>query len=53
MDKMGNEAGCPEDRYTAAEKLKSEGKLAEAVAALEALAADEPGFTLAYSAMSA
>ena len=50
---MGNEAGCLEDRYTAAEKLKSEGKLAEAVAALEALAADEPGFTLAYSAMSA
>ena len=40
MAKMGNEENCPEDRYVAAEKLKSEGKLAEAVAALEALAAD-------------
>ncbi|MDA0816332.1 MAG: hypothetical protein O2946_02065 [Planctomycetota bacterium] len=53
MAKMGNEENCPEDRYVAAEKLKSEGKLAEAVTALEALAADEPEFALAFSAMSA
>jgi Flp pilus assembly protein TadD, contains TPR repeats len=50
---MGSESKSPEDRYAAAEKLKAEGKLAEAVAELETLAADEPTFTLAFSAMSA
>lgn len=50
---MGEEAACPEDRYAAAEKLKADGKLEEAVAELEKLAADEPSFALAFSAMSA
>jgi len=43
----------PDDRYATAEALKNEGKLAEAVAALEGLVADEPGFTLAHSALAA
>lgn len=43
----------PDDRYSAAESLKNEGKLAEAVASLEGLVADEPGFTLAHSALAA
>lgn len=43
----------PDDRYSAAEALKNEGKLAEAVASLEGLVADEPGFTLAHSALAA
>ena len=42
-----------EDRYAAAEGLKNSGQLAEAVAALEALVADEPGFALAHSALAA
>ncbi len=42
-----------DDRYAAAEALKNEGKLAEAVSALEDLVAEEPGFALAYSAMAA
>ena len=42
-----------EDRYAAAESLKNAGQLAEAVAALEALTADEPGFALAHSALAA
>ncbi|MFM7291901.1 MAG: hypothetical protein ACKOWG_16030 [Planctomycetia bacterium] len=42
-----------DDRYAAAESLKNEGKLAEAVAALEELVGQEPDFTLAYSAMAA
>jgi Flp pilus assembly protein TadD len=43
----------PDDRYAAAEALKNEGKIAEAVASLEGLVADEPGFTLAHSALAA
>jgi Flp pilus assembly protein TadD len=42
-----------DDRYAAAEALKNAGKLAEAVAALEELVVQEPGFTLAHSAMAA
>lgn len=41
------------DRYAAAEALKNEGKVAEAVLALEALVADQPDFTLAHSALAA
>jgi Flp pilus assembly protein TadD len=42
-----------DDRYAAAETLKNEGKLAEAVAALEELVVQEPDFTLAHSALAA
>ncbi|NBW96887.1 MAG: tetratricopeptide repeat protein [Planctomycetia bacterium] len=42
-----------EERYEAAEALKNEGKLAEAVAALEALVVDDPDFALAHSALAA
>jgi Flp pilus assembly protein TadD len=42
-----------EDRYTAAETLKNEGKLAEAVASLEGLVAEQPDFVLAHSALAA
>jgi len=42
-----------EDRYAAAETLKNAGNLAEAVAALEALVAEQPDFTLAHSALAA
>ena len=42
-----------EDRYAAAETLKNEGKLAEAVASLEALVAEQPDFPLAHSALAA
>jgi len=42
-----------DDRYAAAEALKNEGKLAEAVAALEGVIVDHPGFTLAHSALAA
>lgn len=40
-------------RYAAAESLKDAGDLAGAVAALEALVAEEPDFTLAHSALGA
>lgn len=50
---MGSEVTGPEDRYAEAERLKAEGKLDEAVAALEVLAAEHPDFALAFSAMSA
>jgi Flp pilus assembly protein TadD len=53
MVKMGRDAASPEDQYAAAEQLKAEGKMAEAVASLEELVASHPDFTLAYSAMSA
>jgi len=43
----------PEERYEAAELLKSNGDLAGAVAELEALTAEHPGYSLAYSAMAA
>lgn len=42
-----------EDRYAAAERLKDGGDLGAAVAALEALVADEPDFALAHSALAA
>ena len=42
-----------EDRYSAAEKLKDDGRIADAVAALEAVVADHPDFALAYSALAA
>ncbi|NCY03708.1 MAG: tetratricopeptide repeat protein, partial [Planctomycetia bacterium] len=42
-----------EERYAAAETLKNEGKLADAVAALETLVAEQPDFALAYSALAA
>lgn len=42
-----------DDRYAAAERLKDAGDLAGAVAALEAVVADHPGFALAHSALAA
>ena len=42
-----------EDQYAAAESLKNDGKIAEAVAALEGLVAEQPDFTLAHSALAA
>lgn len=42
-----------EDRYEAAESLKDQGKVAEAVAALESVVADHPDFALAHSALAA
>lgn len=42
-----------EDRYTAAETLKNEGKIADAVALLEQLVAEHPDFSLAHSALAA
>ena len=42
-----------EERYEAAEQLKNAGSLADAVAALEAVVADHPDFSLAYSALAA
>jgi Flp pilus assembly protein TadD len=42
-----------EERYAAAEKIKNDGDLAGAVAAMEALVGDEPDFALAHSALGA
>lgn len=42
-----------EDRYAAAESLKDQGKIAEAVTALEGVVADHPDFALAHSALAA
>jgi Flp pilus assembly protein TadD len=42
-----------DERYAAAEKLKDDGDLAGAVAALETLVTDEPTFALAHSALGA
>ena len=42
-----------EERYQAAEGLKDGGDLAAAVAALEALVAEDPDFALAHSALAA
>ena len=42
-----------EERYEAAEALKNAGDLAGAVAALEAVVADDPGYALAHSALAA
>lgn len=58
---LSKDPGCPateepmtrEERYAAAEKLKDDGDLAGAIAALEALVAEDPGFALAHSALGA
>ena len=42
-----------EDAYAAAEKLKSEGRLDEAVRSLEAVVAEHPDYALAHSAIAA
>ena len=42
-----------EERYEAAEALKNAGDLAGAIAALEAVVADDPGYALAHSALAA
>jgi Flp pilus assembly protein TadD len=42
-----------ETRYEAAEALKNEGRLPEAVALLEGVVADHPDFALAHSALAA
>lgn len=42
-----------EERYEAAEAVKNAGDLAGAVAALEAVVADHPDFSLAHSALAA
>lgn len=42
-----------EERYAAAERLKDSGDLAAAVAALEAVVSDDPGYALAHSALAA
>jgi len=42
-----------EERYDAAQRLKDEGRLAEAVTAMEAVVADHPDFALAFSALAA
>ena len=41
-----------EQRYDEAIELQQQGKLEEAVGRLEALAADQPDYALAYSALS-
>jgi Flp pilus assembly protein TadD len=43
----------PDELYKAAETLKDQGRLADAVLALEELVAAHPGFTLAHSALAA
>lgn len=43
----------PEELYRAAEVLKDQGRLAEAVQALEELVARHPDFALAHSALAA
>ena len=47
------EAMSREDRYAAAEQLKDSGDVAAAVAALEAVVAEDPGYALAHSALAA
>ena len=42
-----------DDAYEAAEKLKNDGKLEDAVTALEALVVENPDFALAHSALAA
>lgn len=42
-----------DERYAAAEQLKDSGDLAGAVAALEQLVTEDPGFALAHSALAA
>lgn len=42
-----------EELYDSAQRTKDSGKLAEAVAELEAVVGDHPDFALAYSALAA
>jgi Flp pilus assembly protein TadD len=42
-----------EERYDAAQRLKDEGRLAEAVSAMEGVVAEHPDFALAFSALAA
>ena len=42
-----------DDAYEAAEKLKNDGKLEEAVTALEAVVVENPDFAVAHSALAA
>lgn len=42
-----------EERYDAAQRLKDEGRLADAVSAMEAVVAEHPDFALAFSALAA
>ena len=42
-----------EERYEAAQRIKDGGDLAAAVASLEGLVADHPGFALAHAALAA
>ena len=42
-----------EERFAAAEQIKDSGDLAGAVAAMEAVVADEPDYALAHSALAA
>jgi Flp pilus assembly protein TadD len=42
-----------DERYDAAQATKDSGRLAEAVAELEAVVAEHPDFALAYSALAA
>lgn len=42
-----------EERYAAAEKLKADGKLEEAVAEIEALLGEHPDYALAFSTLAA
>lgn len=48
-----NVADGREERYAAAERLKDDGHLAEAVDLLETVVAEDPTFDLAYSALAA
>jgi Flp pilus assembly protein TadD len=50
---LGDLGMTREERYSAAEKIKDEGDLVGAVAALETLVAEEPDFALAFSALGA
>lgn len=43
----------PDEAYAAAEKLKSQGRLEEAVTALQSLVEKHPDFALAHSALAA
>ncbi|NBT13341.1 MAG: hypothetical protein EBS56_07135 [Planctomycetia bacterium] len=45
--------GSREERYEAAESLKNDGKIAEAITLLEGVVADHPEFALAHSALAA
>lgn len=42
-----------EERYDAAQRLKDEGRLADAISAMEAVVAEHPDFALAFSALAA